>query len=887
MSNSPDPPETAGKAPSYYERRAANKDKDYFVLKKPLNTILRPDLSPLFTVALDSAVENTNKILHLASKLINFHIIRLIQESKDEDAALPNIDKTFVDRACQLIAPAYSRDSCADPELTESFRQLMGGWPVTERPDRSRLIDTVQAGCETYVVNVRNSIIANFKRLLKRYIFEVTSSTSGVLKGVFTDEYADGDRTVEAFRAFVRFYPLTDKTILANMSWYLNRYYDLLVYFNGKSDSKRYSLLPIKSSFIWGHVQITNTTADDLQSRINHLTKEEAKAEAEAKKRAEKEAKKEAKRKAKEETAAKKRAEKEAEKKASPPATEPVTDMDTTDNPPEPQPEPQPEPEPVPRNTPNSAVISTSRWKFFDIPLLKGKTFESVIYTDSVSASILYSCDKRPEPLEDPNPATAEVTLVSGNRTKGNVKSKRGVKSNSNSSSSSSSTNGNDSSSTRDSNGSNSSNSSANISKRPCLPTPTTHIAGTKADSIETTIHLPTTCDRRHPTSDADMSPSPHPSAPVLSTSSTTQAAAACPKCSKSAKKNHRKKLARSKSAPKKQKSPSKKKKKRAFQRVVNESAAGPPMAKNMLPPSSELPLASKRSKRARGVSNNGPENNSKQFKSVSGKKINRDSCTDSNNNNSSATTADADIAPRFSSKHDDNVNRNPGRVRKRDPSMYYNSYNLTSVCMHNAKGNVVLSEPSATQVAIIGIDPGIRSPITAYFLKPATTADATRQYMVFQLTLREWRNKSGITVATRQRALYHLKMQESLSSAEKALPSLKTLNLDTYRSHINCLQPIFTNLYDFYHSEPYLQLRSSSYSRRQRALANICNSILALGGDATKIIIGFGNFSQRPGSPVNKGNPSSPIKTIKRVISPCIIYFIYLLTYLLAFFFS
>jgi hypothetical protein len=275
-----------------------------------------------------------------------------------------------------------------------------------------------------------------------------------------------------------------------------------------------------------------------------------------------------------------------------------------------------------------------------------------------------------------------------------------------------------------------------------------------------------------------------------------------------------------------------------------------------VLPLSSELPVASERSKRARVVSIDGSETTSKRFKK--------------------------NISP----NHDKNINRKPGRNRKRDPALYYNSYSKTGECTNTAKGNVVLSKPSAEQVAIIGIDPGIRSPITAYFLEPATTDDAPRSYKVFQLTLNEWRHKSGITVATRQRALYHLKMEESLCAAEKALPSLKSLNLDDYKNHINCLQPIFSKLYKFYYSQPYLQLRSLSYSRRQRALANICNAVLALGGDAVEIIIGMGNFSQRPGSPVNKGHPSSPIKTIQRVISLSIIYFIYFIYFIYLFIF-
>ncbi len=189
-------------------------------------------------------------------------------------------------------------------------------------------------------------------------------------------------------------------------------------------------------------------------------------------------------------------------------------------------------------------------------------------------------------------------------------------------------------------------------------------------------------------------------------------------------------------------------------------------------------------------------------------------------------------------------------------------------------------AEAKKFPLAIIGIDPGIRTPVTAYCLKQTASGEySVKDYTVFQLSSKEWRKQSGITGGANSRSLYLSRMQPALRNSMLTLPSLKSLDLQDYRNHINRLQPIFSQLYEFYQSQPYLQLRMTCYSMKRSALALISKSILALGADCERVVIGMGNFRQRQGSPANKSNPSSPIQLIRQVIIYIHVYiYIYIL---------
>jgi hypothetical protein len=185
------------------------------------------------------------------------------------------------------------------------------------------------------------------------------------------------------------------------------------------------------------------------------------------------------------------------------------------------------------------------------------------------------------------------------------------------------------------------------------------------------------------------------------------------------------------------------------------------------------------------------------------------------------------------------------------------------------SKKSVVNVNENTNKVAILGIDPGIRSPLTVYYRKKSDTEDS---FSVFSLGLQEWRSRSGITAAEQERNKIfnrNISIQQRMSN----LKSLKTVNLEDHVEHVAQLLEGFNDFFNFY-SERFSKLKFTSYVKKQKAVATICNSIIDI-GEGAKVVIGFGNFRQQHGSACNRGNPSSPIQTFKKVI--LYIIFIYL----------
>ena len=74
-------------------------------------------------------------------------------------------------------------------------------------PCRDSMPDIITALSAQYIVNLENSVFSNFKRLLKRYVWDSTVPSNRVFDFLFADSYDGNDQNILMFRAFIKFFP--------------------------------------------------------------------------------------------------------------------------------------------------------------------------------------------------------------------------------------------------------------------------------------------------------------------------------------------------------------------------------------------------------------------------------------------------------------------------------------------------------------------------------------------------------------------------------------------------------------------------------------------------------------------------------------------------------
>ena len=168
----------------------------------------------------------------------------------------------------------------------------------------------------------------------------------------------------------------------------------------------------------------------------------------------------------------------------------------------------------------------------------------------------------------------------------------------------------------------------------------------------------------------------------------------------------------------------------------------------------------------------------------------------------------------------------------------------------------------------IVGLDPGRINIYTAVVHTPQAAQTLQQpsctQYETLQCTAASFAVRSGAKARCAKVARW-MKADRAVS---KVLPSPRTSSSQLFSQHISYqLQhnPVISNHFT---SRRYKTLRFTTYIKKQRAIAKLCNDITA---NESQTVVAFGDAEFAHNS---RGNPSSMTKTLKRQLaSRCRLY--------------
>lgn len=241
---------------------------DYSNIKCSWNSFCK---NPALKVNIQKIILNINQIDFLSTRLINFHMIRCIQENIE----LPELNQQLYYKACCIVSKMTKRNSKTDNknELYISFSKF--NEQLTDLPFRDNMGALIANLNRTQLTNAKNHLKLNFYKRLRSYISLKTGEyRNSVLYKWLRDIVSEQYNGQNYFIHFIREKLLnniipTETNILKNTSHFIKVYYKLLSEFEKYSNQKgirTFTLLPVKSGFTMSHITICNTSLRDIIS---------------------------------------------------------------------------------------------------------------------------------------------------------------------------------------------------------------------------------------------------------------------------------------------------------------------------------------------------------------------------------------------------------------------------------------------------------------------------------------------------------------------------------------------------------------------------------------------------------------------------------------------
>jgi len=266
MDDAPDPPKR--KRNDVAERKKKNKDLEYSCVKCSWNTLCK---NKEFDNDIQNIILNINKISFLSYKLLNFHVIRLIEENKE----IPEITQNLFYNCCCMVSKFQNRKNKIneEDELYISFSKFKDY--IDELPFRDKMCNLINNLNKQQETVSFNHLKLNFYKRLKKYLELKTGEKRGNilynwLKDIYEEEYKGHNFFIHHIRKWLKYVP-TETNIKKHSSHFIKIYYHILRTFEKFPNTKKvrtFSLLPNKNSFTMSNIEICNKSLADIISYI-------------------------------------------------------------------------------------------------------------------------------------------------------------------------------------------------------------------------------------------------------------------------------------------------------------------------------------------------------------------------------------------------------------------------------------------------------------------------------------------------------------------------------------------------------------------------------------------------------------------------------------------
>lgn len=265
--------------PDVLKRLAENKNTQFTCIKSSWNSFCKNDL--LAQTIIQDILPKINSISFLSYKLLNYHMVRLLEEQKP----LPDITQNLFYQACGMVSTMRKKQTIdTNDELYISSLQ-MNTYIKTDLPERDFM-------CLGYITNLnkqqitvtKNHLKLNFYNRFRKYLKLRTGETQGNviynwLKDIYLTEYEGKNPFILYMRQWLK-YPPTEYNILNHMPHFIGVYYKILKEFEKYPDTKgirTFSLLPHKHGFTQSHITLCNSGLENTLKYIAHKLKQDKK----------------------------------------------------------------------------------------------------------------------------------------------------------------------------------------------------------------------------------------------------------------------------------------------------------------------------------------------------------------------------------------------------------------------------------------------------------------------------------------------------------------------------------------------------------------------------------------------------------------------------------
>ena len=247
-------------------RKANNLFLDFSNIKCSWNSLCK---NKSLQSDIQKIILNINQIDFLATRLLNYHIIRCIEEN----LTIPELNQPLYYTACRFVSEMKKRKSTIDEnnDLYISFSHFTD--KIKELPFRDNMGALIANLNVMQITNAKNHLKLNFYKRLRTYLsLRTGEKRSSVLRkwleNINAEEYK-GDNVLLHFirkRLLNNIIP-TENNILENTSFFLKVYYKILKEIEKYPNTKKvrtFTLLPIKSGFTMSHITICNNSLRDI-----------------------------------------------------------------------------------------------------------------------------------------------------------------------------------------------------------------------------------------------------------------------------------------------------------------------------------------------------------------------------------------------------------------------------------------------------------------------------------------------------------------------------------------------------------------------------------------------------------------------------------------------
>jgi hypothetical protein len=135
----------------------------------------------------------------------------------------------------------------------------------------------------------------------------------------------------------------------------------------------------------------------------------------------------------------------------------------------------------------------------------------------------------------------------------------------------------------------------------------------------------------------------------------------------------------------------------------------------------------------------------------------------------------------------------------------------------------------------IVAVDPGRTDIVYCAWL------DKDGKVCFSHYSLVEYQNKCGFAEAAHKRWKWLTNRTDGLQSEMANLPPSKVSSPDDFLAYVSGSTAIFHKIFGYYSSDRMRKLRFQQYSRKQSAIADICNRIVHVEGDNRPVVVVFG----------------------------------------------